>query len=463
MSSAGKISVNEVSDITQAEVRQALHEAMRLHGEGKLESAEEYYRRVLEHRYRVSDILPLLAGIAGLTGRMDVALGYWNDLLEIQPDHLVALVEKGGLLLKSGNAPAAITCFETAQIASPHNPVVLNNLAVALFQANRHQDALESFRKLTQLQPDNILARHQIRRLTSRIVPFWHIPMLNDVTRNDAFEAAIVKVIEDRGLDAAILDIGSGSGLLSMMAARAGATNIVTCEVVPVIAETAKAIVAKNGFAERISVVNKMSTDLVVGTDMPGKADILVSEILSSDLLAEDVLSTFEDAHARLLSPGATVIPRAATAVGCLVESDVLSRYCFVDHVSRFDVSDFTPLAPLRLPVHGTMTEWRRLSADIDLQSIDLTKAKHSEELRVVEIPVASDGTASGIVQWMKIDLAEGIEFSNHPDDYSDGGWLQILHPFPAPIAVDAGSVLRIVVGHDRNSLILIPLPSSPN
>ncbi|MGA9090997.1 MAG: hypothetical protein WB420_18040, partial [Bradyrhizobium sp.] len=44
------------------------------------------------------------------------------------------------------------------------------------------------------------------------------------------------------------------------------------------------------------------------------------SEILSSDLLAEDGLNTFEDAHARLLRPGATVIPRAATAVGCLLE-----------------------------------------------------------------------------------------------------------------------------------------------
>ena len=189
----------------------------------------------------------------------------------------------------------------------------------------------------------------------------------------------------------------------------------------------------------------------------------MVSEILSSDLLAEDVLSTFEDAHARLLKPGATVIPRAATAVGCLVESEVLSNYCFVDHVSGFDVSDFAPLAALRLPVHGTMTEWRRLSLDVDLQRIDLTREKHSKELRVLEIPVISTGTASGIVQWVKIDLADGIEFSNHPDDYSDGGWLQVLHPFPAPIAVDAGSVLRIVAGHDHNSLILMPLPSSRN
>jgi type II protein arginine methyltransferase len=88
-----------------------------------------------------------------------------------------------------------------------------------------------------------------------------------------------------------------------------------------------------------------------------------------------------------------------------------------------------------------------------------LTRPKHTEEIRVVEIPVISDGVATGIVQWMKIDLAEGIEFANHPDDYSDGGWLQVLHPFPKPVEVDAGSVFRIIAGHDRSSLILMPAP----
>jgi type II protein arginine methyltransferase len=448
-----------IADFALAQARKALNEAMKFHSEGKLEDAEEHYRRVLEYRYRVPDVLPLLAGVATLRGRLEVALACWNDLLNIKPDHVVGLMEKGAILLKTGDATGAVECLETATGISPENSVALNNLAVALVQANRHSDALERFRRLARLQPDNVLAQHQSRRLTSRIVPFWHIPMLNDVRRNDAFEAAIAKVVAERGEEARILDIGAGSGLLSMMAARAGATNIVTCEAVPVIAETAKRIVAQNGFGNRIAVVNKMSTELAVGQDMETRADILVSEILSSDLLAEDVLSTFEDAHARLINQGATIIPRAATAVGCLVESEVLSKYSFVGNVSGFDVSEFSPLAANRLPVHGTMTEWTRLSPDVDLQTIDLTRPKHTEEIRVVEIPVISDGVATGIVQWMKIDLAEGIEFANHPDDYSDGGWLQVLHPFPKPVEVDAGSVFRIIAGHDRSSLILMPAP----
>ena len=101
-------------------------------------------------------------------------------------------------------------------------------------------------------------------------------------------------------------------------------------ERVPVIAETAERIIATNGYERQISVINKGSDQIVVARDMEARADILISEILSSDLLAEGVLATFEDAHARLLQPRATIIPRAATAVGCLVESEVLSGYTFV-------------------------------------------------------------------------------------------------------------------------------------
>jgi type II protein arginine methyltransferase len=446
-----------------AQVRDSLDKAMKFHTAGEIDRAEEHYREVLRHRYRVPDILPLLAGIAALKGDTEMAIGYWNDMLAIKPDHLVALLEKGALVLKRGETDEAIRCFEAAAIVSPDNPLALNNLAVALVQASRHHEALDHFRRLAGLQPENIMLQHQVRRQTSRVVPFWHIPMLNDVHRNAAFEEAIKKVVAARGTSVQILDIGAGSGLLSMMAARAGATNIVTCEAVPVIAEIAKRIVAQNGFSDRIAVVDKISTDLVIGRDMGARADILVSEILSSDLLAEDVLNTFEDAHARLTNEGATIIPRAATAVGCLVESNVLNQYAFVEEVSGFDVSEFTQLAANRLPVHGTMTEWKRLSPDVDLQKIDLTQSKYAEEMRIVEIPVISDGIATGIVQWIKIDLAEGVEFVNHPDNYSDGGWLQILHPFPRPIQVESGTALQIIAGHDRSSLILMPLSSARN
>jgi type II protein arginine methyltransferase len=310
---------------------------------------------------------------------------------------------------------------------------------------------------LTALQPGNPLVEHQIRRISAAMVPFWHIPMLNDQARNDAFEKAIKMAIAAHGNAAHVLDIGAGSGLLSMMAARAGADGIVCCESVGIIAGMATQIVAKNGYEDRIRVVPKNSKDLVVGEDLDRRADILVSEILSSDLLSESVLSTFEDAIERLVHKEATIIPRAIAARGCLIESDVLAKYAFVNEVAGFDVSAFTEFASTRLPVHGKLTAWRRLSDDHDLINIDLKARRHEASYQRLSIPVTADGTAVGIMQWIRVDVAENVEFSNPPDDYSDGGWLQVVHTFSRPVSLRAGDRFELLAGHDRTSLILMP------
>jgi tetratricopeptide (TPR) repeat protein len=445
-----------------SEARARLAVAMSLHEQGDLIGAEAGYRAVIAEDYRRADVLPLLAGLLGRLSRPLDALKAWDQLLEIEPDHIVALHEKGLTLHWLARTDEAIATLERSCALDPDNATALGNLAVVLADAGRNLEAIRYFRRALALQPDNLHLRHQVRRLGSAAVPFWHIPMMNDAPRNDAFEAAIKAAIDVAGPAACVLDIGAGSGLLSLMAARAGAERVVACEMEPLIAEMAQRIVAENGYADRITVHAKPSTELTVGEELEAPADILVSEILSSDLLTEKVLDTFEDAHRRLLAPDAIVIPRAASAMGCLVASANLADYAFVGQVSGFDLSAFTAFAPQRLPIHGTMTGWDRLSDDLELVRLDLTRNKHDATLARLRIPVTASGRAIGIVQWMHIDLGEGVTFDNHPDRYSDGGWLQVLHSFPQPIDMKAGETLDIAVGHDRITLILLPLEAEP-
>jgi hypothetical protein len=210
---------------------------------------------------------------------------------------LDVLIEKGSLLHCLAKTEEAIAHFDAARRIAPDHELVLTNLAVALADSGQRHEAVVAFRKILQLNPENEYVRHQLRRLISIIVPFWHARMLNDTTRNDAFERAIKAAVAREGRHARILDIGAGSGLLSMMAARVGASNIVACERVPIIAEAAERIIALNGLDRAIRVISEASNDLAVGKDLEGPADILVSEIISSDLLAENVLDTFQDAH----------------------------------------------------------------------------------------------------------------------------------------------------------------------
>ena len=92
-----------------------------------------------------------------------------------------------------------------------------------------------------------------------------YLDMLNDAPRNAAFAAAIAAVAPGRR----VLDIGTGTGLLALLAAAAGASEVTACEVFPPMAAAARATAAANAVrgGGRVRVVTKRSSELVVGSD----------------------------------------------------------------------------------------------------------------------------------------------------------------------------------------------------
>src|SRR5262249_6318532 len=142
-----------------------------------------------------------------------------------------------------------------------------------------------------------------------------------------------------------VLDIGTGAGLLAMMAARAGAASVTTCEAVPQIAAQARAVIAHNGLAGGIAAHAMRSTELA----LPERAEVLVTETFASGVLSEHVLPTLEHARANLLTPDAVVIPRAASARGYLVGGAALEAQFFAFKAAGFDLSPFNAMAPRKI------------------------------------------------------------------------------------------------------------------
>ena len=84
-------------------------------------------------------------------------------------------------------------------------------------------------------------------------IPSWHYDMLLDSQRNDAYERAIKNAIESKRAfgekDLLALDVGAGSGLLSMLAARAGADKVVSVEMSQHMCDVGEECTVMNGFA----------------------------------------------------------------------------------------------------------------------------------------------------------------------------------------------------------------------
>lgn len=163
----------------------------------------------------------------------------------------------------------------------------------------------------------------------------WHFPMLNDRERNvklcTAVESAVALAaaeLKRRGVNRGVrvLDIGSGSGLLALAAARAGAEHVTACEADPLVAGAASAISAANGFGHCVKFVAKHSSKLSVSDLRDGQpVDVVTHELLDSTLLGEDVLPALRDAYTRGLAvPGALSVPWGARIEGQLVESAFL-------------------------------------------------------------------------------------------------------------------------------------------
>lgn len=99
----------------------------------------------------------------------------------------------------------------------------------------------------------------------SMAVDRWHFPMLNDKQRNMAFECVIRKRIS-QGYDT-VLDVGTGTGLLSLYAQNAGAKKIYACECSPAMLKIAEKVFETNN-ARDIILLPKLSSDLVIPTDI---------------------------------------------------------------------------------------------------------------------------------------------------------------------------------------------------
>ena len=123
---------------------------------------------------------------------------------------------------------------------------------------------------------------HRERRFVSN---YGRAAVQREMVLDDARTAAYARAVDTHAVrfrDAIVLDVGCGSGVLSLFAARAGARRVYCVEKAPGAAAIARAMVAANHYVDVITVlegdIDELATDAGGGTDLIPLVDIIISE-----------------------------------------------------------------------------------------------------------------------------------------------------------------------------------------
>ncbi|XXG75868.1 hypothetical protein AAC387_Pa08g0347 [Persea americana] len=264
-----------------------------------------------------------------------------------------------------------------------------------------------------------------------------YLDMLNDSRRNTAFHEAIKKTLTR---PCHVLDIGAGTGLLSMMAAKAmdsthtmenngGEGMVSACESYLPMFKLMRKIIRANCMERKIRVFCKRSDELKVSLDLPSRADILVSEILDSELLGEGLIPTLQHAHDELLVANPQTVPYRATIYGQLVECTYLRKLHDL-HGSEAHASDCVLLTPsgletaicVKVQQHAMhcdalSAETKLLSEPFKIFEFDFWKRPDSRGETELQVKATSDGIVHAVVSWwvLQLDCDGAIFYSTAP------------------------------------------------
>jgi SAM-dependent methyltransferase len=273
-----------------------------------------------------------------------------------------------------------------------------------------------------------------------------HRSMICDRVRTQAFRRAIGSVVRPGDV---VLDIGAGTGILSLFAAQAGAARVYAVERTTV-AVVAQELAAANGFGEIVQVIHGDVMDL----ELPEQVDVIVSEWLGGFGIDEGMLVPVVVARDRWLKPGGVMIPQSVTAWTALVHDRYLAETVGFLRDAPYGLT-LDRLADLTVNEISYSGGFRHLAADdrrsepgrlwtTDAGRIPLEQAAAPHEAETL-LEIRDPGTANALALWFSADLAPGISLSVGPGD-PPTHWGMTTAPLRIPVEFAPGMIVRAKV-----------------
>ena len=236
--------------------------------------------------------------------------------------------------------------------------------------------------------------------------------MIADKVRMDPYVYAMKAAI---GPDSVVLDIGTGTGMHALLAAKFGARKVYAVEPNEAI-HLARELAQVNGFGDRIAFIQDLSTHV----SLPEKADVIVSDLRGVLPLYGGHIPAILDARQRHLAPGGILIPKRDTVWMSLVESAKVYKELIGpwDHPYGLDMEAAKGIVLNSWVEENTDTFGKRnllmepqLWTVLDYMSIENPDIGSSNLTQ----KATRDGSAHGLLLWFDAEIADGIYIHNDP------------------------------------------------
>jgi SAM-dependent methyltransferase len=262
-----------------------------------------------------------------------------------------------------------------------------------------------------------------------------HLAYWVDEVKIDRYRRALAEVMTP---GATVLDLGTGTGLLGLLACEAGAGKVYAIESGP-IGAVAQDVFERNGVLDRVEMIRGMSTDV----KLPERVDVVVGDQIGGFAYSAGVFKFYADAARRLLKPDGVTVPASFELAVAAVEHPG-SRHAIETFGSPLAGFDLTPVHEL---VRNTM---RTVSIRSEEPLLSEATFVHSQEATdatkfqtTARLTVTRDGVLDGIIGMFTATMSPSVRMSNVPGhpDMMDRRW-QDFFPVDKPIPVRAGDVV---------------------
>jgi protein arginine N-methyltransferase 1 len=237
----------------------------------------------------------------------------------------------------------------------------------------------------------------------------YHQSMLADARRVEAFERAISCTVKPGDV---VLDLGTGTALLAVLACRAGARRVYAVEQGEV-AELGRRVIHANQLSDRIEILNVRSDQAW----LPERVNVVVGEIMGSLGLDEGILDAFIDARQRLLRVGGALVPRRIQVIMAPVElpEEYASKVEFwAAGLHGIDYSGLRGLAAQQVYVCKLNRDALRSNPQVVLE-VDLARAETAFASGTAVFQIARECVIHGIGAWFRAELCDGLWIDNSP------------------------------------------------